>query len=93
MTILKFIGALRHASGTQQTSIHLESKSSLLDIINIITLELPTLRANIIDENLKDPKPNSLILINGKEISVLDGLNSLVDENDEIVFVPVVHGG
>jgi len=31
--------------------------------------------------------------VNGKEISVLKGLETLVSDGDEVVLVPVTHGG
>jgi molybdopterin converting factor small subunit len=31
--------------------------------------------------------------VNGKEISVLNGLDTVLKDGDEVVFVPVVHGG
>jgi molybdopterin converting factor small subunit len=34
-----------------------------------------------------------LVLVNGKEISVLDRLETLIKDGDEVVFIPVVHGG
>jgi molybdopterin converting factor small subunit len=34
-----------------------------------------------------------LVLVNGREISVLNGLETRVKDEDEVVFVPVVHGG
>jgi len=47
----------------------------------------------LIDLDLEDPRPNALILVNGKEISVLQGLETEVNDGDEIVLVPVSHGG
>ncbi|MFX0092174.1 MAG: MoaD/ThiS family protein, partial [Candidatus Hodarchaeota archaeon] len=38
-------------------------------------------------------RPNALILVNGKEISVLNGLETQVEDGDKIVLVPVSHGG
>jgi molybdopterin converting factor small subunit len=38
-------------------------------------------------------KTNALILVNDREISVLNGLDTKLDDGDEIVFVPVIHGG
>ena len=38
-------------------------------------------------------KTNALILVNDREISVLDGLETKLSDGDEVVFVPVVHGG
>jgi molybdopterin converting factor small subunit len=31
--------------------------------------------------------------VNGKEISVLQGLETVIKDGDEVVFVPVLHGG
>jgi molybdopterin synthase sulfur carrier subunit len=61
--------------------------------MNEVTKELPALRRSLLDEQLEEPKPNALILVNGKEISVLNGLETKVNDGDEVVFVPVVHGG
>ncbi len=47
----------------------------------------------LIDPELEDPRPNMLILVNGKEISVLNGLRTDIKNGDEIVLIPVVHGG
>ncbi len=90
---LKFIGALRRASGADKLTIDCTKGASVLDLVNAVTKELPVLRRNLLDEQLDEPKPNALILVNGREISVLNGLETKVKDGDEIVFVPVVHGG
>ncbi len=51
------------------------------------------LKRALVDPELEDPRPNALILVNGKEISVLQGLDTEVKDGDEIVLVPVSHGG
>jgi molybdopterin converting factor small subunit len=63
------------------------------ELVQKITRHSPELRRNIISGELKNPMPNSLILVNGKEISVLDGLETALKDGDEVTFVPVVHGG
>jgi len=47
----------------------------------------------LIDPELNDPRPNALILLNGKEINVLNGLETEVDEGDEVTLIPISHGG
>jgi len=54
---------------------------------------MPVLKRSLIDQQLEDPRPNALILVNGREISVLNGLETNLKDGDEIVLVPVVHGG
>jgi molybdopterin synthase sulfur carrier subunit len=90
---LKFLGALRHASGKDKLSLDLKTGASIMDLVNLATQEAPELRPNLLDEQLAEPKPNALILVNGREISVLNGLATEVKDGDEVVFVPVVHGG
>jgi MoaD family protein len=93
MTInVKFVGALRHASGINADAVECE-ECSVKDLVQKITRKSPELKRNLIAGELKDPRPNSLILVNGREISVLDGLKTSLKDGDEVVFVPVVHGG
>ena len=91
--VLKFIGALRHASGTETLTVDCEKGASLMDLLNVVTENNLALRRNLLDEQLEEPKPHALILVNGREISVLKGLDTKLKNGDEVVFVPVVHGG
>jgi molybdopterin converting factor small subunit len=34
-----------------------------------------------------------LVFINGVEIGVLNGLDTILKQGDEVIFLPVVHGG
>jgi MoaD family protein len=90
---LKFLGALRHASGKETLSLDCKKDASVLDLVNAVAKRKSELRRSLLDEQLESPKPNALILVNGREISVLNGLKTLVKDGDEVVFVPVVHGG
>jgi sulfur-carrier protein len=90
---LKFLGALRHASGKDNLTLDCKKDASVMDLVDAVTLHASALRRNLLDEHLEEPKPNALILVNGREISVLNGLETKVKDGDEIVFVPVVHGG
>jgi molybdopterin synthase sulfur carrier subunit len=90
---IKFIGALRHLSGKTQFTINFQDGISVKQLINAITHQLPALKHTFSDQELNDSRSNSLILVNGREISVLKGLETKLCDGDEIVFVPVVHGG
>ena len=90
---VKLIGALRHAAGTGEITLNCEGNTSIKELINGITGEVPELTRSLIDQQLENPMPNVLILVNGREISVLNGLETTLQNNDEIVLVPVVHGG
>jgi len=63
-------------------------------IIKALVKSFPSeARKLLIDPDLDDPRPNALILLNGREISVLSGLGTEVADGDEITLIPVVHGG
>jgi len=53
----------------------------------------PEFKRTLVDPELNDPRPNALILVNGKEISVLEGLETEVNKGDDVVIIPVSHGG
>ncbi len=89
---LKFIGSLRQISGKTQLTVNFQDGMSLKDLITKISLEMPQLDKALSDQ-LNDSRSNALVLINGREISVLNGLETKLNDGDEIVFIPVVHGG
>ena len=90
---VKFIGALRHLSGKTQFAIAFQQGISIKELLEKIIQELPMLKRTFSDQELNDSRSNSLILVNGREISVLNGYETKLSDGDEIVFVPVVHGG
>jgi molybdopterin converting factor small subunit len=90
---VKFVGALRHLSGKTQLIFNCPNTLSIKDLIANIIQQLPALENTFCDQTLNDSKSNSLILVNGKEISILNGYQTRLCDGDEIVFVPVVHGG
>jgi molybdopterin synthase sulfur carrier subunit len=89
---IKFIGVLRNTSGKTQLTVNLPEGVSLKELLTKLGQELPQLK-NFIDQQLNNSRSNALILVNGREISVLKGLETKLSDGDEIVFVPVVHGG
>jgi molybdopterin converting factor small subunit len=80
---------------SKKSKLTLEIKKTvpLREAIKRIAKEMPKLGRTIIDQYLEDPRPNTLILVNGKEISVLNGLETMLSDGDELVFVPIIHGG
>ena len=90
---VKFIGALRHLSGKTKLTISYQENISIKQLLDKIRQELPTLKRTFNDQGLNNSRSNSLVLVNGKEISVLNDYETKLNDGDEIVFVPVVHGG
>jgi MoaD family protein len=94
MTItVKFIGAFRHFSGANELELGFKDLKSISDLIAMLIREMPEIESSLIDQHIERLNPNTLILVNDKEIGVLDGVESKLNDGDEVVFVPVVHGG
>lgn len=90
---VRFIGSLRASAGRSRFTLELKKTTSLREVITRIVDEQPKLKRALIDPELDDPRTNALILVNGKEISVLGGLDTKLKDGDELVLIPVVHGG
>ncbi|MCL1978419.1 MAG: MoaD family protein [Candidatus Bathyarchaeota archaeon] len=91
---VKFVGALRHIAGKPKMVIPYMTCFSVKDLIQKIVIDIPEIKASIIDQQADGTiKTNALILVNDREISVLNGLDTLLASGDEVVFIPVVHGG
>jgi len=91
---VKFLGIFRQFSGGTRVLVKLEKPATVIKVIEKLTEDLsPAFKRALVDPELEDPRPNALIIVNGKEISVLQGLETKVEDGDEIVLVPVSHGG
>jgi molybdopterin synthase sulfur carrier subunit len=91
--VIKFIGSLRHATGASELRFDAFEGHALKDLINSIIARAPAIERSLLDKQSDDVKPNALMMVNGKEISVLSGLDTRVNDGDEVVFIPVIHGG
>jgi len=91
---VKPLGIFRQFSGKTQVLVKLEEPATVKNAIEKLTEAFSSeFKQALVDPELEDPRPNALILVNGKEISVLEGLETEVKDGDEIVLVPVSHGG
>jgi len=67
---------------------------SIKQLIQKVLLDLPDMKTSLINPQTDGTlKANALILVNDREISVLNGIDTPVNDGDEVVFIPIVHGG
>ena len=90
---VNLLGVFKKAYGKGELSLRLKGKRKLAAVVQEIAEASGELGRVLIDPELGDPRPNAVILVNGKEISVLDGLETEINDGDEIVLIPVIHGG
>ena len=91
---VKLHGVFRAFSGSSPVRVKLGEGATVGDVVEKLVESFPPeFKEALVDPVLREPLPNALILVNGKEVSVLDGVGTVVGEGDEVVFVPVTHGG
>jgi len=89
----KFVGSFRNITNKSKAVMELDEGAKLKEALKRIIEEFPKIERALIDPELGDPRPNTLIVVNGREISVLKGLETVLKNGDEVVFIPVSHGG
>jgi molybdopterin converting factor small subunit len=91
--IVKFIGSLRNYYGENKTIFDYENDISIKELINLIINKKPIIKEILISPQNGEFRLNSLVLVNGVEISVLNGLETKLSHGDKITLIPVIHGG
>lgn len=92
---VRFYGVLKTAAKTEGLELDFDSTVSIRQLVNrlVNVIARPEFEAHLIDADLKDPRPNALILVSGTEIGALNGVDTALRDGDEVVFLPVAHGG
>jgi molybdopterin converting factor small subunit len=91
---VRFLGIFQRLSGKKGFQVKLEEPATVKKVVMKLTETFSSeFKRVLVDSQLDDPRPNALILVGGKEVSVLQGLETEVRDAEEIVLVPVVHGG
>ena len=91
---VRFMGIFQQLSGKKRFKLELEEPATVRKAVIKLTETFSSeFKRVLIDAQLNDPRPNALILVGGKEINVLQGLETEIKDSEEIVFLPMVHGG
>ena len=85
MISVKFVGGAKKSFPEEQLQID-KSDISIQELIDLI------LKLKSADSPELDTK-NILIAINGVDSSALDGVNTMLKNNDLVSIIPVIHGG
>ena len=81
---IRFFGSI---SQTRELDLTLEGEKELLDVIR----GNEVLKKNLLLNN--SIRPDVLVLINGIDYRLLGGSKAKLNEGDEIVIIPINHGG
>ncbi|MCX8204557.1 MAG: phosphoribosyltransferase family protein [Candidatus Nezhaarchaeota archaeon] len=90
--VVKFAATLRPLASAPEREIEVEDGLTLSDLVRVVAkVESDRLVRRLL--NGEELQSDILTLINGVEISALQGTSTRLKEGDEVVFLPSVHGG
>ncbi len=89
---VKFFATLRPLVGAKEAEVELRTKDTVGSVLEKLTAEYPALKERILDEegNLQS---SINVLVNGRNIRFLDGLDTAIQEGDQLALFPPVGGG
>jgi molybdopterin converting factor small subunit len=93
---LRFCGVFRTAARTNELAIEVAGKKTTVRsvIMQLVTQkEFQSLKQLLLENETSDPRPNALIMVSGREINSLSGLETALTEKDELTLLPIAHGG
>ena len=89
---IELIGVLQGKTSGKKGEVEVDEGINVLTLIR----ELAKSReegTDVLLNNIPGLKSNVLILVNEREISVLDGFKTRLYDGDKVTIVPVSHGG
>jgi molybdopterin converting factor small subunit len=93
---VRLFGVFRTAAKTNELNLQLPDanatvKAAISQLVS--TDSLTDLGHLLLDDKTADPRSNALIMVSGREIGTLDGLETKLTKDDELSLLPVAHGG
>jgi len=93
---VKLFGVFRSAAKTNELNLQVPDATPTVKAVisQLLSTESgASLRQLLLDSEAADPRPNALIMVSGREIGTLDGLETRLKKDDELSLLPVAHGG
>jgi len=86
-----FFAPFRELFGANEREIELEGASDVQELLNILC-DSDERREKVFDQ-FGELRPYVMILKNGQPVQILDGVQTKLEEGDEIAIFPPVSGG
>lgn len=92
MVTIKLLASLRKLAGSKELVVPLEQGGTVGDLLRVIGENHAEIMAKIVNE-AGELTGTVQILIDGRNVTWLDGLDTVVTAEQSIVFIPPVAGG
>ena len=90
---VEFVGILQHEIGSAKLQINIDAPITVATMIKRLATSLKLEGNFLFDHETGRLRQNALILVNGKEINVLEGLETKLVDDNVITIIHISHGG
>ncbi|MBQ3338841.1 MAG: MoaD family protein [Atopobiaceae bacterium] len=89
--LVKFLATYRQITGCKQ--IDIEAPETVLALMGELSARWPEFRELILNDEGTDKGDDVIILVNGRHIEHLDGVDTKLTEQDRVAITPLIAGG
>jgi len=87
--LVELLGPLAKLAGSDEVWVEVGRGACVLEALRALCKILPPLSV-IFDPDTGDPRTNFLILLNGRDVDVLGGLEARLREGDKLSLIPLM---
>jgi molybdopterin converting factor small subunit len=85
---------MRHIVGENEKVIELNREATVGDLLRLIlTTYSKNVTTLLFEKDYESVRNDVLILINDVDMGVLEGVDTVLSEEDEVTLMPISHGG
>ncbi len=89
---VRIFATLRQLVGEKEEEVRVDAGDTVRNVLEKLVAEYPALRESVLDDD-GNLQGSIIVLINGRSIEFLDGLNSTIQESDQLALFPLIGGG
>lgn len=82
---IKFVGKFHEEFSTEDVWLYLQNGATMKEVLEKLERE-KSIKVNLQDSSM-------VVLVNGKRVEFVGGLNAVLRDLDEIVIMPIIAGG
>ncbi len=90
---IAFLSLLADLTGIKEVTVPLNENSSIKNIFEKLSIKFGKNFENFFFDTSGNLNKYLIIVLNGKDIRLLKGLDTIIQNNDEISFIPAIAGG
>ena len=89
---VRFFGIFKNYARKDNSSYLLDDPATVETLMMELSEQIIQFKELFVS-GLKEMKSNMIVIVNGREISVLQGLKTCLNNGDDVIIIPTIHGG